>query len=84
MTPIVSVMLILVLPAAYCGMAVLGWGGLTAFFSHAALVALVVVLFAFAGAALFAKPLHPGVRQASPCERPDRDTWPPASRFEVE
>jgi protein-S-isoprenylcysteine O-methyltransferase Ste14 len=31
---------------AYAGLAVLGWGGLRPFFSHAALTALVVVLFA--------------------------------------
>jgi len=40
--------------AAYLGLAILGWGGFAAFFSHPALVALAIVLFALSGAALFA------------------------------
>src|SRR5215831_16491736 len=40
--------------AAYLGLAVLGWGGFVAFFSHPALIALALVLFAISGAALFA------------------------------
>jgi protein-S-isoprenylcysteine O-methyltransferase Ste14 len=51
---IVRVMLILVATAIYLGLAVLGWGGLAAFFSHPARVALAVVVFALAGASLFA------------------------------
>ena len=38
--------LILIGICAYAGLAVLGWGGLRPFFSHAALTALLVVLFA--------------------------------------
>ena len=39
---------------AYAGLAVLGWGGFRPFFSHPALIALVVVLFALSGVAFFA------------------------------
>jgi protein-S-isoprenylcysteine O-methyltransferase Ste14 len=50
--------------AAYLGLAVLGWGGFAAFFSHAALIALAIALFALSGAALFAGGnLSPGVRE---------------------
>jgi hypothetical protein len=50
--------------AAYAGLAILGWGGFSAFFSHGALVALVIVLFALSGVALFAGGnLSPGVRE---------------------
>jgi len=45
---------ILALTAAYLGLAVLGWGGVAAFFSHPPLVALSVVTFVLAGAAAFA------------------------------
>jgi protein-S-isoprenylcysteine O-methyltransferase Ste14 len=38
---------------AYLGLAILGWGGFAAFFSHAALIALAVVLFVLSGVALF-------------------------------
>jgi protein-S-isoprenylcysteine O-methyltransferase Ste14 len=38
---------------AYLGLAVLGEGGFAAFFSHAALIALTIVLLALTGAALF-------------------------------
>jgi protein-S-isoprenylcysteine O-methyltransferase Ste14 len=58
------VLLIVVLTAAYLGLAVLGWGGRAAFFSHPARVALAVVLFALAGASLFAGGnLSPGQRE---------------------
>jgi protein-S-isoprenylcysteine O-methyltransferase Ste14 len=40
--------------AAYVGLAILGWGGFAAFFSHPARIALTIVLFATSGAALFA------------------------------
>ena len=43
---IVRLTLIVVGTAAYLGLAVLGWGGFAAFFSHPALIALAVVLFA--------------------------------------
>jgi protein-S-isoprenylcysteine O-methyltransferase Ste14 len=50
--------------AAYLGLAILGWGGWTAFFAHPARVALVVVLFVLVGVSLFAGGnLSPGVRE---------------------
>ncbi len=50
---------------AYTGLAILGWGGFRPFFSHPALVALAVVLFALSGVAFFAGGnLSPGVREA--------------------
>src|SRR6266581_8361246 len=50
--------------AAYLDLAVLGWGGLAAFFSRAALIVLAITLFALAGVALFAGGnLSPGVRE---------------------
>jgi protein-S-isoprenylcysteine O-methyltransferase Ste14 len=49
---------------AYLGLAVLGAGGLTAFFSHPARIALTIVLFALSGAALFSGGnLSPGERE---------------------
>src|SRR5271163_541954 len=57
-------MLILVGAAANLGIAVLGWGGFAAFFSHGALVALAIALFALSVAAVFAGGnLSPGVRE---------------------
>ena len=38
----------------YSGLAILAWGGFQAFFSHAPLIALVVVLFVLSGVAFFA------------------------------
>jgi protein-S-isoprenylcysteine O-methyltransferase Ste14 len=61
-----SVRLILIVAgtAAYLGVAVLGWGGFSAFFSHRALVALAIALFALSGVALFAGGnLSPGLRE---------------------
>jgi protein-S-isoprenylcysteine O-methyltransferase Ste14 len=50
--------------AAYLGLAILGWGGWTAFFSHPARVALAVMLAVMAGVSLFARGnLSPGVRE---------------------
>jgi protein-S-isoprenylcysteine O-methyltransferase Ste14 len=50
---------------AYTGLAILGWGGFAVFFSHPALVALVVVLFALSVVSFFAGGnLSPGVREA--------------------
>jgi protein-S-isoprenylcysteine O-methyltransferase Ste14 len=40
---------------AYLGLAILGWGGFAAFFSHPALIALTIALFAMSGAALFTR-----------------------------
>src|SRR6266508_578393 len=52
---------------AYLGLAILGWGGFAAFFSHAALMALAVVLFVLfvlSGVALFSGGnLSPGERE---------------------
>jgi protein-S-isoprenylcysteine O-methyltransferase Ste14 len=61
---IVKVTFIMTATAAYFGLAVLGWGGRAAFFSHPALIALAVAVFVLAGAALFAGGnLSPGVRE---------------------
>ena len=50
--------------AAYLGLAILGWGGFAAFFSHPALIALAIVFFAVSAAALFAGGnLSPGERE---------------------
>jgi protein-S-isoprenylcysteine O-methyltransferase Ste14 len=51
---------------AFLGLAILGRGGLRAFFSHPALIALTIVLFALAGAALLSS------GNVSPGEREDR------------
>ena len=49
---------------AYLGLAVLGWGGLSAFFSHPALIALTVITFLLSGAALFSGGnLSPEIRE---------------------
>jgi protein-S-isoprenylcysteine O-methyltransferase Ste14 len=48
----------------YLGLAVLGWGGLTAFFSHPARIALTVVIFVLSGVSLFTSGnLSPGERE---------------------
>jgi protein-S-isoprenylcysteine O-methyltransferase Ste14 len=50
--------------AAYAGVAILGRGGFQPFFSHPALIALLVALFAVSAVALFAGGnLSPGVRE---------------------
>lgn len=49
---------------AYLGLAVLGWGGIAAFFSHPARIALMIVTIALSSAALFSSGnLSPGVRE---------------------
>jgi len=64
MTPTVRVTLVLLGTAAYLGLAVLGWDGFAAFFSHPPLIALAIVFFALSGAALFAGGnVSPGVRE---------------------
>jgi protein-S-isoprenylcysteine O-methyltransferase Ste14 len=64
MPTVVRLTLIVVGAAAQLGLAVLGWGGFTAFFSHPALMALALALAALAGAALFAGGnLSSGVRE---------------------
>jgi protein-S-isoprenylcysteine O-methyltransferase Ste14 len=56
--------LILVGTTVYFALAVLGWGGLAAFFSHPALIALAVAVFVMAVASFFAGGnLNPGVRE---------------------
>jgi hypothetical protein len=48
----------------FFGLAVLGWGGFTAFLSHPPLVALTIAHFALTGVALFSGGnLSPGVRE---------------------
>ena len=59
-------LLIVVSSAAYLALAVLGWGGVLAFFAHPALVALTTVFFVLVGVALFAG------GNVSPGEREDR------------
>lgn len=60
----VRLLLVALGTAGYAGLAILGWGGLWPFFSHPALIALVVVLFALSGVALFAGGnLSPGARE---------------------
>src|SRR5246127_5681617 len=65
MTPTLRLAFItIVATLAYLGLAILGWGGFAAFFSHSALIALAVVLFALSGVALFSGGnLSPGVRE---------------------
>ncbi|MGE5781109.1 MAG: isoprenylcysteine carboxylmethyltransferase family protein, partial [Hyphomicrobiales bacterium] len=48
----------------YLGLAILGWGGFAAFFSHPPLIALAIVLFVLSGVALFSRGnLSPGERE---------------------
>ena len=49
---------------AYLGLAILGWGGFEAFFSHPALIALAIVVLVLSGTALFSGGnLSSGVRE---------------------
>jgi protein-S-isoprenylcysteine O-methyltransferase Ste14 len=60
----IRLVLIVVGTAAYLGLAVLGWGGFGAFFSHPPLIALTIALFLLAGASVFAGGnLSKGVRE---------------------
>ena len=64
MTPTARVIFVLLGTAAYLGLAILGWGGIAAFFSRPPLLALAIVLFALSVAALFAGGnLSSGVRE---------------------
>jgi protein-S-isoprenylcysteine O-methyltransferase Ste14 len=54
LTPLVRLLLIAGGTAIYLGLAVFAFGGVAAFFSHTALVALAITLLALSGAALFA------------------------------
>jgi protein-S-isoprenylcysteine O-methyltransferase Ste14 len=48
----------------YLGLAILGWGGFAAFFSHPPSIALAIILLVLSGAALFSGGnLSPGVRE---------------------
>src|SRR5215467_8695236 len=61
---IVRVTLVLLGTAAYLGLAILGWGGWTAFFAHPARGALAVALAVLVGISLFAGGnLSTGVRE---------------------
>jgi protein-S-isoprenylcysteine O-methyltransferase Ste14 len=49
---------------AYLGLAILGWGGFGAFFSHPALIAVAIIVLGLSGIALFSSGnLSPGVRE---------------------
>jgi protein-S-isoprenylcysteine O-methyltransferase Ste14 len=64
LNPVLRFLLIVVGTTGYLGLAVLGWGGLAAFFSHPALTAVVGVQSALALAAFFAGGnLSPGVKE---------------------
>jgi protein-S-isoprenylcysteine O-methyltransferase Ste14 len=59
-----SALFTIVATLAYLGLAILGSGGLAAFFSHPTLIALTVALFVMSGVALFSEGnLSPGVRE---------------------
>jgi protein-S-isoprenylcysteine O-methyltransferase Ste14 len=61
---IARIALVLVGTAAYLGLAILGWGGFAAFFSHPARTALALALAVLAAASLFAGGnVSPGVRE---------------------
>lgn len=65
MGPVWRLASIVIGTCAYAGLSISGWGGFEKFFSHPALIALMVVLFALSGAAFFAGGnLSPGVREA--------------------
>src|SRR5438093_1764623 len=65
MRPALKFVSIAINSCAYTGLAILGWGGFRPFFSHRALTALVVMLFALSVVAFFAGGnLSPGVREA--------------------
>ncbi len=54
LSPIIRIFLLVAGTAGYLGLAVLGWGSFAAFFSHPALVAVVVIQCALAFAGYFA------------------------------
>jgi hypothetical protein len=63
-TPRLTLVTMVVATLAYFGLAVLGWGGFAAFFSHPALIALAIALFVLSGLALFSGGnLSSGVRE---------------------
>ena len=68
-TPRLTQVTMVVATLVYFGLAVLGWGGFAAFFSHPALIALAIALFVLSGVALFSGGnLSSGVRE----DRADR------------
>jgi protein-S-isoprenylcysteine O-methyltransferase Ste14 len=63
-TPSARLTMIVAATAVFLGLAVLGWGGFSAFFSHPALTALALATFVISGAAFFAGGnLSTGVRE---------------------
>jgi hypothetical protein len=65
MDPLLRFVFIAIGSCVYAGLAILGWAGIRSFFSHPALIALIVVLFALSGVSFFAGGnLSPGVREA--------------------
>jgi protein-S-isoprenylcysteine O-methyltransferase Ste14 len=54
MTPVVRIASIILGTLAYLGLAVIGWGGFAAFFSHSALIGLTIALFALSVISFFA------------------------------
>jgi protein-S-isoprenylcysteine O-methyltransferase Ste14 len=53
MTPTPTLVLVAIVGTlAYLGLAVLGWGGFAAFFSHPALIAITIICFVMTGAAI--------------------------------
>jgi protein-S-isoprenylcysteine O-methyltransferase Ste14 len=64
MVPVPLVFITIAGTLGYLGLAVLGWGGFAAFFSHPARIALTLIVFLMAGAALFTRgSLSPGERE---------------------
>jgi protein-S-isoprenylcysteine O-methyltransferase Ste14 len=64
MMPTPRLAFIMVGTLAYLGLAILGWGGFEAFFSHQALIALAIALLMLSGVALFSRGnLSPGERE---------------------
>jgi len=65
MDPALRFVFIAVGSCVYAGLAIVGWAGFRSFFSHPALITLIVVLFALSGVSFFAcGNLSPGVREA--------------------
>ena len=64
MKPSKRIVLVVLSTGVYLGLAILGWGGFAAFFSHTARIALAIVLISLSGVALFAGGnLSPGIRE---------------------
>jgi protein-S-isoprenylcysteine O-methyltransferase Ste14 len=58
------ILITIIATLAYLGLAVLGWGGFAAFFSHPPLMALAITLLVLSGVAVFSRGnLSPGVRE---------------------